>query len=66
MNKNTVTLGDLRTEIEKIKWDNMRQAVGEWRCRTFSDSLKLYDSVPRDVCYIHCYGHGDHRLLLKG
>lgn len=27
LNKSTVSLGDLRTEIEKVKWDNMRQAV---------------------------------------
>ncbi|GJJ07360.1 hypothetical protein Clacol_001562 [Clathrus columnatus] len=27
LNKSTVTLGDLRTEMEKVKWDNMRQAV---------------------------------------
>lgn len=27
LNKNTVALGDLRTEMEKVKWDNMRQAV---------------------------------------
>lgn len=29
MNKSIVSLGDLRTEMEKVKWDNMRQAVGE-------------------------------------
>ncbi|KIJ56552.1 hypothetical protein M422DRAFT_238177 [Sphaerobolus stellatus SS14] len=27
LNKSTINLGDLRTEIEKIKWDNTRQAV---------------------------------------
>ncbi|KAF8573279.1 hypothetical protein K439DRAFT_1665851 [Ramaria rubella] len=27
MNKSIVSLGDLRTEMEKVKWDNMRQAV---------------------------------------
>jgi len=27
LNKSTVALGDLRTEMEKVKWDNMRQAV---------------------------------------
>ena len=29
MNKSIVSLGDLRTEMEKVKWDNMRQAVRE-------------------------------------
>lgn len=27
LNKSIVNLGDLRTEMEKVKWDNMRQAV---------------------------------------
>lgn len=27
LNKSIVTLGDLRTDMEKVKWDNMRQAV---------------------------------------
>ena len=30
MNKAIVELGDLRTEMESVKWDNMRKSVGKW------------------------------------
>ncbi|KZP32883.1 hypothetical protein FIBSPDRAFT_924892 [Athelia psychrophila] len=28
MNKTTIQMGDLRTEMESVKWDNMRKSVG--------------------------------------
>lgn len=29
LNKSLINLGDLRTEVEEAKWDNMRKSVGE-------------------------------------
>lgn len=29
LNKWMINLGDLRTEVEEAKWDNMRKSVGE-------------------------------------
>lgn len=29
LNKAIITLGDLRTVMEEVKWDNMRKAVGK-------------------------------------
>jgi hypothetical protein len=29
LNKSLVTLGDLRTIVEEVKWNNMRKAVGQ-------------------------------------
>lgn len=28
MNKSIVSISDLRTDVEEVKWDNMRRAVG--------------------------------------
>jgi hypothetical protein len=30
MNKATIELGDLRTDMEGVKWDNMRKSVGAY------------------------------------
>jgi hypothetical protein len=29
LNKSLVTLYDLRSDVEEVKWDNMRKSVGE-------------------------------------
>ena len=31
MNKAIVELGDLRTDMESVKWDNMRKSVGQYQ-----------------------------------
>ncbi|KAF8974251.1 hypothetical protein BDZ97DRAFT_1772616 [Flammula alnicola] len=31
LNKAIVSVSDLRTDVEEIKWDNMRKAVGKWQ-----------------------------------
>lgn len=34
-NKSLVELGELRTMMEELRWDNMRKSVGECRDRQF-------------------------------
>jgi hypothetical protein len=39
LNKSLVTLYDLRSDIEEVKWDNMRKSVGESKISFFDESL---------------------------
>jgi hypothetical protein len=37
LNKSLVTLYDMRSDIEEVKWDNMRKSVGELSSSLFDD-----------------------------
>jgi hypothetical protein len=39
MNKAIVELGDLRTDMESVKWDNMRKSVGAYGHYLVSNKL---------------------------
>jgi hypothetical protein len=41
MNKAIIELGDLRTEMESIKWDNMRKSVGAYSVHLSSEYTHL-------------------------
>jgi len=41
MNKAIIELGDLRTEMESIKWDNMRKSVGAYSAHLLSEYTHL-------------------------
>jgi hypothetical protein len=38
LNKSLVTLYDLRSDMEEVKWDNMRKSVGELNLAVFDDT----------------------------
>jgi hypothetical protein len=42
MNKAIVELGDLRTDMESVKWDNMRKSVGGYNIQLFLMQIDLF------------------------
>lgn len=63
MNKTIVELGDLRTDMESVKWDNMRKSVGTllsnlhnvYRCSP-PHSLALSRTLSLPGCHICDHG----------
>ncbi len=39
LNRSLVSLYDLRSDMEEVKWDNMRKSVGELNFTAFDDTL---------------------------
>lgn len=58
LNKAVVNISDLRTDVEEIKWDNMRRAVGS----SFLPIFLLFDRVlfsyPLFLPGGHCHVNG--------
>ena len=62
LNKAVVELGDLRASMEEVKWDNMRNAVGDYRPSSFAPLPHLPLSRARRLSCSHRPLHGNVRV----